>query len=216
MKKPVLYAILALAALLQVGLVLSMILRHERTLEQGTPVRFAAAPYDPVAPFKGRYVQLRLDAGNFRGDAAIAQGQPIYAVLDVDAEGFATINRLQTEKPGSDVRYITVKEWHAYFGSCFPEEEMTTVSLPAKNEQTAIPYYLTLPFDRYYMNEKAAPEAEKAFQKATQRRLDANSNRIPPDPKKNYVIVRLLDGDAVAESLVIDGKPVEELLRGSR
>ena len=52
------------------------------------------------------------------------------------------------------------------------------------------------PFSRYYMTEALAPEAEAAYRKS--------------DKKNTWAVVRVQDGDAVLEKLVINGKDVKE------
>ena len=61
---------------------------------------------------------------------------------------------------------------------------------------------LHFPFDRYYMEENAAPKAETAY-RANSRSQHQNA----------YATVRILDGRAAIEELYIDGKPIREFLR---
>ncbi len=59
--------------------------------------------------------------------------------------------------------------------------------------------FVRWPFTRYYMPEAAAPAAEEAYRRS--------------DKKNTWAIVRVHNGDAVLETLVIDGVPVKELIR---
>jgi hypothetical protein len=68
-------------------------------------------------------------------------------------------------------------------------------------------YYIEYPFDRYYMNEDAAPEAERIY--AAQARRPAMDDEPSRD---DYVVVRIRDGDGVIEQLYLRAQPVEELL----
>jgi len=57
-----------------------------------------------------------------------------------------------------------------------------------------------LPIDRYYMNEKLAPEAETLVQ------------QVGSD-KEAYVTVRVKNGGMVISGLFIDGVAIEEIIR---
>ncbi|HOD52465.1 MAG TPA: hypothetical protein PLM14_17660, partial [Candidatus Hydrogenedentes bacterium] len=56
------------------------------------------------------------------------------------------------------------------------------------------------PFDRYYMEEAAAPEAERIY------RERARNSMV-------YVTVRISRGTGVITGLFVDGRPVEEMIR---
>ena len=58
---------------------------------------------------------------------------------------------------------------------------------------------LGLPFDRYYMNEKQAPAAEKVYRKHSR-----------GGAQDAYITVRVLSGFAVLEDLYVGGKPIRE------
>jgi hypothetical protein len=73
-----------------------------------------------------------------------------------------------------------------------------------------IPYHETgeikidpvLPFTRFYMNEKLAPEAERAYQ--------AIDDELPA-----YLVIRVLDGYGVLEDVLIDGTPLAEYAKSA-
>ncbi len=60
---------------------------------------------------------------------------------------------------------------------------------------------LRLPFDRFYMNEEDASAAETAYRR--------HSNRKKRDA---YVAVRVLNGFAILEDLLVGGVPINEFL----
>ena len=64
-------------------------------------------------------------------------------------------------------------------------------------------YTISFSFNRYYMNEAAAPMAEDKYVEASRRNAEARA----------WLNVRVKDGTAVIEGLVIDGVPIEELIR---
>lgn len=61
-------------------------------------------------------------------------------------------------------------------------------------------YVKNLQFDRYYMNEKMAPEAERL-----QRNLDFNKDTI-------YLLVRVKNGDYVIQGPYINDIPIEQYI----
>ncbi|MDD5136646.1 MAG: hypothetical protein PHN63_04800, partial [Candidatus Omnitrophica bacterium] len=56
--------------------------------------------------------------------------------------------------------------------------------------------------DRYYMEEKAAPAAERAYRQSAQR-----------DTQDAYIIVRIKDGFAIIENLYVGGQKIEDAVR---
>ena len=98
----------------------------------------------------------------------------VWVRFDVDAKGFAKIKAVcKTPLAGDDVVMATRR-----YGR------------------------LQLPFDRYYMEEMAAPKAETAY------RDNSRSGR-----QNAYATVRILNGHAAIEELYIDNKPIREFLR---
>jgi uncharacterized membrane-anchored protein len=156
----------------------SMILRHETTLTRGEAYRFLCAPVDPVDPFRGRYVALDFDQSRFTGaiPEPLDVGSTAYARLARDDEGFALVASLVAERPDQG-DYLEVKIEH----------------------QSGDSFRLTLPFDRYYMAESLAPEAERAYR---DRAAGAQA----------WVEVRVREGHAVLEELYLDGRPIREVL----
>ena len=71
---------------------------------------------------------------------------------------------------------------------------------------------LELPFDRYYMEETLAPEAERAYWDTIRRQRRREDDAGPPPPQ-TFVTVRVKDGHAVLEELYIDDRPVREYLK---
>lgn len=166
--------------------------RGQTTLTQGTQYRFRTAPVDPVDPFRGRYVVLDFEAARMTarpGSEAVEAGQRVYAPIVVGADGFASFGVLTRTTPtGSD--YLEVEVQWVNGGE----------------------FGLRLPFDRYYMDERQAPEAERRYWDANRGRAVADGGASPPP---TYVSVRVRNGYAVLEELYIDGTPVRELLRAS-
>lgn len=180
MKTRLLLGLLGLALLAQLAVPASMILKRERTLAHGQTFKFRTAPVDPYDAFRGRFVALGFDQNSVVAPPGhdFARGQTVHVLLAEDADGFATLGELRRERPDA-APYLTTKI--LYVGGDV--------------------VHLRLPFDRFYMDEDAAPAAERAY-----RQNSASSNR------NAYVQVRIEKGFAVLEDLYVDGTPIRNYL----
>ncbi|MBI2424815.1 MAG: GDYXXLXY domain-containing protein [Candidatus Hydrogenedentes bacterium] len=175
------WALFAVMAVAQLAVPFSMIYQREQILSQGAPYKFRCGPVDPYDAFRGRYVALTLldttlehwKGEPFNGD------RPVYALLGLDEQGFAKIADVRYTKPGSG-DYLRVTAY-AFGGD--------DISLQ-----------VTLPFDRYYMDEFQAPAAEIAY------RNEARSE------EGAHVVVRVRKGEGVIEGLYLGDTPIEEYL----
>ena len=164
-----------------------MIHRHERVLHEGTAFKFRTAPIDPTDPFRGEYVMLDFAAeqGSWNCPAATMEGsdQEVFATLGTDSAGFATITALRATEPTEP--HLTVG---IYSYSVDSLHNVQRVSLP---------------FDRFYM-----PEGEGA---RTQDLMTPQwTEGQQQQPLEAYALVRVHDGEAVMEDLIIGGRPVQE------
>jgi len=100
-----------------------------------------------------------------------SNGKGKYGVIALDKDGFAVITSVSDNKPASG-HYVTSIE-RGWF---------------------------TLPIDRYYMDEKFAPKAERLTQR---READAEA----------YVTVRVKNGTLVVSGLYIDGVAIEDIIK---
>ena len=180
MKQRVLLSLFIGVAIVQLLVPGSMIYSREMTLRNGDQVRFRTTPVDPYDPFRGRFVALGLEATTapVPEGVKVKPGQRVYAHLGVDEAGFTTLTALSLERP-EKVSYIRVR-------------------VRSVQGRTA---HLRLPFDRYYLEESVAPEAEHAYRRHSRR-----------DTRDAYITVRVRDGQAVLEELYIAGKPLLEFL----
>jgi uncharacterized membrane-anchored protein len=172
------WALFLICCAAQIAVPASMILRHERTLESERAYLFRCAPVDPVDAFRGRYVALSFEQSRFEGGVveALVPGSTAYATLDVDDEGFAIIVAVDETAP-RDLDYLKVLIQHRSGGEV----------------------WLELPFDRYYLGESLAPEAERAY-------ADRAAGQ------EAWVSVRVRDDHAVLEELYLAGLPIREFL----
>ncbi len=138
MSRSLLFGCFVALAAVQLAVPTFMIDKRETTLEEGSAYKFNIGPVDPYDPFLGRYLVLELEAATLEGwkGDTLHKGQTVYAVLDVSADGFATIVDLSMDAPGTR-DYLKVRvAWHS-----------------------ADQVRLDLPFSRYYLEEHAAQAA---------------------------------------------------------
>ena len=138
--------------------------------------------------------------------AAVDPSDPFrgkYINLNFDANHIAVPAAAHYER-GNEV-YVTVAETDSGFckilalsqqrpsGSDYILATVSFVSL--ENNQRVV--YIDYPFSRYYMNEFKAMDAEKAY----------------ADGRNSYAVVRVWNGRAVLEAVVINGQHAEKLIR---
>ncbi|MDD5174780.1 MAG: GDYXXLXY domain-containing protein [Candidatus Omnitrophica bacterium] len=181
MKKSLVIALFLGISIVQVITPLSMIVKREYVLKNGEQFKFKTAPVDPYDAFRGRYVALRIQGDELSASKGLelSSGQTVYAVINTDDQGFAKIVRLSIDTPRGEA-YIQAKVKYI-FG-----DKIT----------------LDLPIDRYYMEEKAAPAADRIYRQFAQR-----------DKQDAYIIVRIKDGFAVVESLYVGGQKIEDAVK---
>ena len=170
----------AIAALAQWAAPLSQIWTHEQVLAQGTLIRLKCSAPDPYDPLRGRYLAVRpeLREATMPAGMKLQKGMQVYAQLAPGADGLATLSGLSLTPPASG-DFIRVKARYVY------------------NDKVSFEW----PFDRFYVNEKLAPEADKWF---------AQNIRTA---KGIIAEVRVLNGRAVLQDLSLDGKPFREILK---
>lgn len=159
----------------QLAIPATMIRQRELTLRDGHAYKFRTQPVDPYDAFRGRYVALALEPNTVPG-TNFAAGTTIYVTLAEGPDGFAKFAGVSRERPaGQD--YLKVKaSW--------------------SNS-------VRLPFDRFYMEEKAAPAAERAYREHSRQ----------AGARDAYVIVRVRVGQGVIENLYVAGQPIAEFAR---
>lgn len=179
MNRTIVLALSYALALVQLAVPAGMILRREGVLNRGVEFKIRTQPVDPYDAFRGRFVRLGFDNATvpLPAGAKLANGQKAYAILETDAAGFATVPSVSFTKPDTEA-YLKVR---------------LRYSEPGKAA-------IIWPFDRYYMEETAAPKAEQAY------RQRARSSSA-------YITVRVSGGTGVITGLYIDGKPIEQIIQ---
>jgi uncharacterized membrane-anchored protein len=193
-------AALAALSVAQLAAAAWSIARYESTLASGALYRIRTVAMDPADAFRGRYVAVQPAIGLRKPIASetetllqrIMAGETGYVVLTTGADGFAEARQLLMEPPPEGDYLKIVHVW----------QQWTPVTQPGQ-ESTSAGYNLIFPFDRYYMNEAAAPEAET-------RVFAARRGQTSTDV---WLSVRVKDGAGVIEGLFVGGVAIEELVR---
>ncbi|HOC70096.1 MAG TPA: GDYXXLXY domain-containing protein [Candidatus Hydrogenedentes bacterium] len=175
MKRTLIFMLFLALVLVQWIVPAGMILQRETVLEQGREYKFHVVPVDPYDAFRGRFVQIGITAGpvSLAKDEEIVSGKSGYVVFETDPEGFAVVKNVLLKRP----------EGEAYLKVGLRKERNGKVSI-------------IWPFDRYYMEESAAPVAEKRYRERT-----GNADV--------YILARIHKGTGVITGLYLDGLPVE-------
>jgi len=201
MKKKLFYAFIFIGIIAQFTVLTSNIVLHEMTLRKGTVCRFQTAPVDPFDAFRGQYVALdfsMFERRNYFISGVEHSGKWIYLQIGTDTNGFATVENT-SQKRDLPSPYLKVRVSY-----CREDSEYRENSEGKKEWVKTGKYrvYCDLPFTRYYMPERLAPEAEKAY-------LEANRS----GKRDAAAVVRVWKGRAVIEDLEIEGMPVREFLK---
>jgi uncharacterized membrane-anchored protein len=185
-------AVLGLLSVAQLTAAGWSIARYESTLRSGTLYRIRVEPVDPADAFRGRYVAVRpsiripepIDLETRQLLDRIQNRDEGYVVLGSDADGFARVSAVLMAPPARGDYLKVAYAWDLMLRAAQVDQAGTTGG-----------YVVAFSFDRYYMNERAAPAAEQQFVEAAGR----NSSR------RAWLAVRVKDGVGVIESLFIDG-----------
>ena len=176
--------VFVLIAIVHVAAPVTMIVRREIILRTGRAYKFRTRPVDPYDAFRGRYVQLAFEQDRvlWRSHDEWQSGRDMFACVTEDTNGFAVIREVALTPPEQG-DYLKVEAGYQGWGT----------------NETSV--YFKLPFDRYYLGETKAPQAEKTYWEHN-RRNATNGN--------TYAVVRIKDGDAALADLYIADKPIRD------
>ncbi|WP_106794945.1 GDYXXLXY domain-containing protein [Aquimarina sp. Aq78] len=177
--KPIYFIVFIVLAVVQIGTPLKMIFDNEDILISGTAYKFKTRPIDPTDPFRGKYITLQFEMNSFKtSDTTYVYGDEVRVYIENDQEGFAKVVRVSREPLDIDGDYVMAKVTNTYSDEILFE----------------------LPFDRFYMEETKAYDAEKAYR-------EVNRNAQEEDV---YAVVYVKDGASVLDDVIIAGLPIQE------
>jgi len=182
MKTRWLVLLFVVVAAVQVAVPVTMILQRKTILRYGRTYKFRTRPVDPADAFRGRYVQLGFEQNHAPCHAPV-EFQPnmeLFARVADGADGFAVISEVAPTRPAQgDYVKVRLTGW--------PKDHADV--------------YFTLPFDRYYLEETKARQAEKTYWEHNRR------NQTNTD---TYAVVWINGGDVTLADLVVGGKPIRD------
>ena len=162
-----------------------MISHNEDIIANGQEFKFKTQPIDPTDPLRGKYIVLDFEENPIwiSENQKFVRGETIYLGLRNDEAGFAKVISTSKTKPNGQLPFLKAEvQYHAGGNS----GEL----------------FITYPFDRYYMEESKAYDAEK-IHRETARDIG----------KYTYALVSVLDGESVLKDVLIDGVPIRELVK---
>jgi uncharacterized membrane-anchored protein len=176
-----------LMVLVQLYVPAKMILDREDIINSGVTYKFKTAPLDPYDPFRGKYIRLRFNRESIQVDTTLDwfMGEQVYATLSTDKDGFAKVKSLSKRTPANTSDFLKVEVRYP----------------PYKTDRISINY----PFDRFYMEESKAYDAEVIARKA---RIDTT--------QLIYALVNIKDGDSVLRDVLIDDVPIQEVVKANQ
>lgn len=185
MKTKLTVAAFILMALIQLYFPAQMIFENEHLLQAGIEYKFKTAPIDPNDPFRGKYITLHYEQNTIeiRDENEWQRSEVVYVIVSKDLSGFAKIQSVSKVKPSNKVDFVKAK-----------------VNFVTTNGSNKL--IIGYPFDRYYMEESKAPEAEVTYRESQQ------DTRRPA-----YALVKIKGGEAVLEDVLIDGESIKEIVK---
>lgn len=173
----------------QIYIPASMIFDSEDILSTGKAYKFKTAPVDPNDPFRGKYITLYFEQNVFKvkGDTKFMRGEDIFVLLHENEDGFAEMEDLSLEVPVGTIDYVKAK-----------------IDYIITNDDTAS-IFIDYPFDRFYMEEYEAPEAEITYNES---QIDFSIIA--------YALVKIKDGDAMLEDVIVDGVSIKDLVESKK
>ncbi len=183
--KKVLISVFILVALAQLFAPAKMILDRENVLNTGKEYKFKTAPIDPSDPFRGKYIRLNFDDNTIevQNEEDWVARENIYVLLTTDSSGFAKIKSVSKDEK--------------IYSQDFLKAKVSQVN----GNILSIEY----PFNRYYMEESKAYDAETEYRES---RIDRNI--------VTYALVSIKEGEFVLKDVLIDGVSIREIVNESQ
>lgn len=182
--KRILLPVFVLIALVQLYVPARMIVNREDILSTGKEYKFKTLPIDPYDPFRGKFIALQYEETTIevQNEADWLSGETIFIQLTTDKEGYAKIHAVSKELSANEKDFLKAK--------------VAYVTDNGTNRLT-----IDYPFDRFYMEESKARDAEMAYRES---QLDTTQT--------TYALVKIKAGEAVLKEVMINGIPIREIV----
>jgi len=176
MKTIYIFGIFVALALVQLFVPAQIIWGREKVLNEGASYKFKTRPVDPNDPFRGKYITLNYELNSAETkDTLWSRNEDVYVKLNKDSLGFAAVSKVSRSKFEVSDDFVKAKvEWY-------------------NSKEHKVNF--NLEFNRYYMEESKAYDAERVYVESLRDSLPENDT---------YAIVYVKDGEAVLADVVIN------------
>lgn len=184
--KNILIMLFLFVAMAQLFIPSQMIYNQEDIINTGKLIKFQCEPIDPNDPFRGKYITLNFKESGIKVKNVKEwnSNETIFAKIETSKDGFSKIKSISKTKPNDDSIYLKLK-----------------INYRADYENKI---YLDFPFNRFYMNENKAKNAEEVYAEST---IDTT--------KTAYALVATKNGEAVIKDVLIDNISIKELAKAN-
>ena len=180
MKKSYKYLLFGLMVIAQIVVSAQIVYKYECTIGSNNVYKFKTAPVDPNDPFRGKYITLNYQINSFETkDVSWDSYDTGYVYFSKDENGFAVLETLVKEP--------------------FSSSEFDYIKVEINNYHDGLIRF-ELPFDRYYMEESKAYDAEVLTREL---RRDGKEDDI-------YAIVHIKNGTHVLTDIMVNGVSMKD------
>lgn len=185
--KNILIMLFLFVAMAQLFVPSQMIYNQEDIINTGKLIKFQCEPIDPNDPFRGKYITLNFKESGIKVKNVKEwnSNETIFAKIETAKDGFAKIKSISKTKPNDDSIYLKLK-------------------INYITEYDGNKIHLDFPFNRFYMNENKAKNAEIAYAESTK-----DTTKIA------YALVATKNGEAVIKDVLIDNISIKELAKAN-
>jgi uncharacterized membrane-anchored protein len=171
-----------LVALVQIYVPAKIILDRAIVLSSGKEFKFKTAPIDPSDPFRGKYISLNFDENtiDIQNTGNWTRGETVFVVLETGNNGFAKIRSASKARPLHNQDFLKAKVNYV------------------DGSKLSIEY----PFDRFYMEESKAYNAELTYRRV-----------LPDTSQVAYALVNIKNGESVLKDVLINGISIREIVK---
>lgn len=182
--KAAIVILFALMCLAQWMVPAKMIYDSEHVITNGVIFKFKTQPIDPSDPFRGKYITLNFESNfiKLKDSVKWVSGQEIFVTFTADSAGFAVAEEIFSAPPGTESFLRTTVDF-------------------INDYQDEPKLWFKLPFDRFYLEESKASQAEQLYWQ-TQR----DSAQVA------YGLVSIGKGPAVLTDVILNDKPIVEII----
>ena len=180
--KKIIFLAFIVVALVQIYVPARIILDRAIVLSAGKEFKFKTAPIDPSDPFRGKYIDLNFNDNtvDIQNKDNWTRGETVFVLLTTDNNGFAKIRSVSKAKPLDSQDFLKAKVNYV------------------DGSKLSIEY----PFDRFYMEESKAYDAELTYNRA-----------LPDTSQVAYALVNIKNGESVLKDVMINGIPIREIVK---